>query len=120
MGQYIFRMIELPISVLSPVNPRWCLSFLPSMFTFPKLSAVSFQFARHRQYDTWYIIDEQMQQYTYNTVQITVNDICATETILKNPIGIFPVGKNPAGKIPIWQNGKNFPWEKFPTGKNKY
>ena len=42
------------------------------MFTFPMLSAVSFQFARHRQYDTWYIINEQMQQYTYNTVQITV------------------------------------------------
>ena len=72
MGQYISRMLELPISVLNPVNPRWCISFLPSMFTFPMLSAVSFQFARHRQYYTWYIINEQMQQYTYNTVQITV------------------------------------------------
>ena len=37
---------------------------------------------------------------------------------LKNPIGIFPVGKKvPREKNPIWQNGKKFPWEKFPTGK---
>ena len=85
------------------------------------LSAVSFQFARHRQYDTWYIIDEQMQQYTYNTVQISYMTFVQLKLFLKNPIGIFSRGKKvPRGKIPIWQNGKKFPWEKFPTGKNKY
>ena len=56
-GQYIFRMLELPISVLA--NARWCISFLLSIFTFPLLSAVSFQFAWHRQYHSWYITDDQ-------------------------------------------------------------
>ena len=120
-------MQESPILVLNLAKPKWCISFLPSIFTFPTLSALSVQFAGYRQYDKYGIL----LMSKCNNIHIIIfgtqlHEICAVETIFEKSLrNFFSWEKIPPEKIPVGK--KSDPAKmvkisrgKFPTGKYKH